>query len=159
MVTETTELRAQLMLDVDALTRRGFIKGLQPNALGRTTSYRNLAGDVLSLAGLLRSEWATISTRCGVSLEELSRAEVLADELLQYLGLRDRAPVVVAEATLDRQKVYTLCVRAYDQLRRAVLYVRWDRGDFDDFVPPLGGKRKRVRVKPHTVTNAETTSE
>jgi hypothetical protein len=159
LATECTTLRAQLLVDVSALAKRGFVKGVRPNALGRSTSYRKLASDILTLAGLISDDWAVIASHCGVTKEELARAEVLADELIQAVGQRDRAPDLIAEATLDRQKVYTLCVRAYDQMRRAVTYLRWERGDEDEIAPPLSGKRRRGSKKGNSAAKMSASSE
>lgn len=148
LAAEATKLRTQLLSDVTVLARWGFIKGVKPECLSRTTSYRSLAGDILSLSTLLKNDWEAIGSRCGVSQAKLERATGLADELLQAAGQRARTPLLVADATLDRQKVFTLCVRAYNQVRKAVTYVRRDHADEDDFVPPLGGKRRRARKQP-----------
>jgi hypothetical protein len=155
LATEAMKLRTKLVSDVEVFARWGIIKSVNSSALARTTGYRDVAADILSLAELLRSEWDAIGSRCSVSFIEFEKATFIADKLLNAAGQRDRTPTLVAEASLDRQRVYTLCFRAYNQVRKAVAYIRRNHGDEDDFTPPLGGKRRRGR-KPK-LTSAKAT--
>src|SRR5512145_1312456 len=151
LVDQVRSIREQLQSDVVCLANRGLIKDYRRAALRSSTSYRNLAADVLTLAGLLRKSWPTISNRSAVTTEELGQAESVANELILVLGTRDRSPEVVAQAALERQKVYTLCRTTYDQLRKAVTVVRWEHGDADKLTPSLHGPR-RARRKPKQLT-------
>lgn len=147
LAAESIQTRANLMEDLAVLARRGLVTGVRPNVLRQSTSYRNLAADLLTLASLFRKDWDAISSRCGVTESELCRAEVLAHQLILVIGQRDRKPEEIAEALLDRQKIYTLCARAYDQVRRAMTFLRGERKDAADFVPSLYGPRKSRRAK------------
>lgn len=49
---------------------------------------------------------------------------------------------------LERQQAYTLFVNAYDQIRRAISFLRWDQGDADEIAPSLfGGKKRRAATE------------
>ena len=44
-----------------------------------------------------------------------------------------------------RQRAFTLLVTAYDEVRRAVTFVRWAEGDADAFAPSLYAKSRKRR--------------
>jgi hypothetical protein len=75
---------------------------------------------------------------------ELDRAEIVGDQLINDIGVRQLAPAAVAAVTLERGQSFTLFAKAYDQVRRAVSYLRWHEGDADEIAPSLfAGRRKR----------------
>lgn len=106
----------------------------------------------MSLAILLRNRWEQVSSRCAVTLEELDRAEVLSDKLTLAVGYCDRVPELLKLAGEQRQRAYTLFIRAYTEVRDAVVYLRRNHGDADKLVPSLYGKRKRAAKSLKTET-------
>jgi len=48
----------------------------------------------------------------------------------------------VRAAADARNRVFTLLTRRYDQVRRAVVFLRWDEGDADRIVPSLYKKHR-----------------
>ena len=56
-------------------------------------------------------------------MAELDQAEDLSDRLLSAVGAREQAPAVLAEVSVQRQRVFTLFVQPYDQVRRAISFV------------------------------------
>jgi hypothetical protein len=134
---EATQLREFFLADATALGKRGYINVRTLNELSGTVGYKNVAGDVLVLAAIFRHNWATISSKTGVTEAELDRAEVIGDQLIRAVGVREQGPAKVAAATLERQQAYTLFVNTYNQVRRVVNFLRWDDGDADDIAPSL----------------------
>jgi hypothetical protein len=65
---------------------------------------------------------------------------------LRAIGEKEQAPAVVADASARRARAFTLFVRAYDQVRRAVTYLRWEDDDADLIAPSL--YRGRGAAKP-----------
>jgi hypothetical protein len=61
-------------------------------------------------------------------------------------GQREQGPAVVVETARIRQQAFTLLVKAYDETRRAVSFLRWREGDADTIAPSLyagrGGRGK-----------------
>lgn len=147
LVAETKQLCSLLLSDVTVLARRGYIKGVRVHELGRFGSYKGIASDILALVAVLRADWNAVSSNCGVTELELNRAEVLGEQLIRLLGFRDRCSMLVANAALERQKVFTLFVRAYDNVRRAVTYVRWHDNDAEKIAPSLYSGKKVNRKK------------
>jgi hypothetical protein len=135
-------VRSLLVSDVKALVERELIT---PDPLGQlkgTPGYRNLAFDLLALVALLRDAWSTIEGRTALTRGELDQAEALAHELLVAYSRREKTPETSTEMRL---RAFTLFVRAYDEVRRAVRYLRWKEGDYDAIAPSLYARDKRRR--------------
>jgi hypothetical protein len=160
---QAIELRAQLLADATILARRGHLPTARRWGLKGTNGYRNIASDLLTICGLLRSYWPSIVNQTAVTEADLDRAEILGDEMIRAIGIRDQASELSITAADQRRRVYTLFVRAYDQIRRAVTCLRWQNGDADRIAPSLYGKRKAghkkaKKVDPATNANVATTS-
>jgi hypothetical protein len=52
-------------------------------------------------------------------------------------------PVQVSVATSERQRAFTLLVKTYDGVRRALTYLRWEMKDVEKFAPSLWTGRGR----------------
>jgi hypothetical protein len=57
---------------------------------------------------------------------------------------------VPADAIQIRQRLFTLFVTAWDQVRRALGFLRWNEDDVDDIAPSLyaGRARRKTDVPP-----------
>ena len=69
--------------------------------------------------------------------------------MLTAVGLREQGPAIIAASSENRQKAFTLFVKAYDHARRAVSFLRWNEDDVDTIAPSLyagrgTGHRKNV---------------
>jgi hypothetical protein len=144
--------RELLSSDAAALAQRGFIDGVKLRALKGPIGYRNLAFDLFTLAALLRDNWAKVAGKTAVQLSELDAAETLADRLLTAVGNREQGPAIVAETSDIRQRAFTLFVKAYDDVRRAVSFLRWHDDDADTIAPSLyagrGNGRRKAPAQP-----------
>jgi hypothetical protein len=129
--------RQVLLADAMALATRGLVDGGPLRELKGPIGYRNVSMDIVALVGLFRKHWPQISSKTALTSAEIDTAEKVADDLLYAVGRRDQAPVVVAAATETRQRAFTLLVKAYDQARRAIGFIRWDKGDIEDIAPSL----------------------
>ncbi|HEX7477387.1 MAG TPA: hypothetical protein VF331_06245 [Polyangiales bacterium] len=136
--------REQLLSDAVALAKRGLIDGERLKELKGPIGYKNVAVDIGVLVTLLRERWAVVSSKTALSSDELDAAETLADELITAVGQREQAPLVVAAATDNRQRAFSLLVKTYDQARRAVSYLRWNKDDIDSIAPSLYAGRQNT---------------
>lgn len=134
---EATALRDLLLSDATALAHRSLIELDRLKQLKGIKGYRNLSFDLLALARLFRDTWATVASKTAVQLDELSRAESLADRILTAVGNREQAPVTVTEAAETRQRAFTLFIRAYEHAQRAVRFLRSEEEDWDEITPSL----------------------
>ena len=77
---------------------------------------------------------------------ELKHAQLLADRLISAVGDREQTPTQI-DAADRRHRAFSLFVKAYDQARRAIQYVRWEQGDADSIAPSLYSGRGNSNVK------------
>jgi hypothetical protein len=145
---EANQLKEAFTCDVGSLVKRGLLRENCFKSAQGHPSYRHLASDLMTLTNILRMHLEKASNRSTASFEELERAEILVERLMVLLSARERAPIELATATLDRQKAFTLMSRSYDQVRKVVTYLRWGKNDSSEFAPPLNLGRKGARKKP-----------
>lgn len=150
------KLRNTLYTDAVALAGRGLIGGDRIAELKANVGYKNLAFDLMALAGILRAGWDKISTKTAITEDDLDQAEFIGDQLMSAVGNREEAPANVAEVALQRQRNFTLFLKAYDQVRRAVGYLRWNEADLDRLAPSLysGRGNSNARKKDDTQPTA-----
>ncbi len=86
-----------------------------------------------------------VAGQTAVKLEELDHAEQLADSLQYAVATKEHSAATITQAAELRQQVYTLTLNAYDDARRAVIFLRWNDNDADDITPSLfAGKKQRA---------------
>ena len=141
------------LAEANTLVKRGLIPAQALNSLKGGNGYRNLADDLFTLSETMKSAWSKISGRTSMTMEELDRMEILADQINQALGIREQMPELQAAAARDRQAAYSLFIEAYDEVRAAIAYVRRREDDVDTIMPSLyagrnGGKKKPVIDEP-----------
>jgi hypothetical protein len=142
---EGKRLRAVLFSDLSSLARHGYVSQEQLKKLRWQNGHLRLATSLLGMSQVLRGLWSQISTKTAVTPEELSRAELLAEEILHAVGARKHKAPAVVEATRQLQQAFTLFAMAHDQARRAVVFLRWKEKDADRIFPPLHAKKKARR--------------
>ncbi|MCU0693646.1 MAG: hypothetical protein MUF54_19840 [Polyangiaceae bacterium] len=140
---EGTTIRDNFLADMATLARRGLINPKTFKTCKGYTGYKNIATELQVLSNLARAHWTGIEGKCGICLEELDRADKIAAHMLRLVGLREQAPEIAAEAADERDRAFTLFMRNYDQVRRAVTYLRWDEDDADEIAPSLYAGRRR----------------
>ena len=153
------QLRARLLSDITVLVERGLIPSNKVARLRGPNGYRNIASDLLILALVLRESWAQIEHKTAITEEEINRAEDLGNILVTAVAVRHEVPEQATKASDIRQRAYTLFVRAYDEVRRIVSYLRWHAGDADIFAPSLYAKRKASKRRRKVPVSMPATAE
>lgn len=144
-VARLTHIRGCLLADLDAVGRRVQLGTLNYDFGGNRT-YTELIQDVSVLVVHLKNHWSLIEGKTGLQLSDLDQADQLADEFVSVLGCRKEPIYAATERALERAQAFTLVVRTYEQVRRAVSFLRWD--DRDALAPSLySGRFKRRRKK------------
>jgi len=160
---EGMKLRSLLFSDARALVHRGFIDAQALRNYKGSVGYRNLASDLHMLAHLFRSCPDSVRDCSAAGDSELQRADELAAGILVALRRR-KAPDPGVKAALDvRNRAFTVFTRGYDQVRRAVVFLRWEEGDADRVLPSLYAKHRHAksnrpppRLLPSRTTNSRT---
>lgn len=138
LLEEAAPLRANLLGDGEALARRGYLDQALLEEIRAGQGHLDLANDLVALSALFADGWDEIRDRTAATEAEINRAAELGPLILAALGVREHGPAPGPTDAADRRaRAFTLFVRAYDQARRAVTYLRWDEGDADSFAPSL----------------------
>ncbi len=148
LLVEAAPLRERLLSTAELSVKFGFFDGDQVAAIRKGSGQVDAANDLLSLARIFRARWAELEGKVPVTTDEVERAGTLGVELLNALGRRKvgsegaRPPREYEQA---RARLFHLLVRTYDQVQRAVVYLRWDEGDADVVLPSIFQGRPRRR--------------
>jgi len=140
-------LRDMLYRDAAALAGRGLINGDRIGDFKANVGYKNLTYDLLRLANVLRASWDKIASKTAIQPSELDEAEALAGQLTAALATREQGSTLTADVAVQRQRNFTLFAQSYDQVRRAISYLRWNEDDLERIAPSLYGGRVVNRKK------------
>lgn len=151
-------LRDVLHSDATALAKRGLMNGSKLSTFKVSPGYKILAEDLVGLSSLLRHNWESIGSKTAITMAELDQAGEFSDKLLSAVGAREQAPAVLADASVQRQRVFTLFVNAYHQVRRAIAFLRWEEDDLETIAPSLYSGRGNFRKKPEPQPQPVTTT-
>jgi hypothetical protein len=135
--------RETLRIDATALANRGLIDSNRLSGFKGLVGYKNVGFELLGWASVLHDSWAQIQNKTPVTEQELIAAKDLAERLIRAAGVREQSQAMVAEVAHVRQQAVTLMIKAYDQARRAVAFLRWNEGDAETIAPSLYAGRAR----------------
>ena len=132
---------------------------LSPSVLAELvggTGYESLCFDLLQLVGTFRREWPSIESATPVTVADLDRAETIASVFATALGENARAGSSGTPLAELRARAYTYFVRTYDEVRRAIAFVRFDDEDADEIAPSLSAGRRRADDGDEATVDAPT---
>ena len=154
LLDEASALRADLLVAAEALAHKGYVDAGRVAEIRSGNGHLDTANDLVALGALFGEAWGAVKNRTTVEWADVERASKLGPELLVALGARNQPglPTPRAADPADRRaRAFTLLVRAYDQCRRGVTYLRWADGDHDAIAPSLfasrGGARRAGSAK------------
>lgn len=138
LVEEATGLRARMLVAAEALAHGGVLDAQHVAQIRSGKGHIDMANDLVALATLFTNEREAVEGKTVVTTAEIERAATLGPELLIALGVRAQTPPRSPSQIADqRKRAFTLLVRAYDECRRAVAYLRWSEGDANKVAPSL----------------------
>jgi hypothetical protein len=159
---EARVLRERLLAAADVHAIYGHIDPNAIAAIREGQGHLDRANDLLALAALMRGAWPEIEARTPVSREEVERAGALGTLLVTELGSKTlgTGPASGGKTWADRRvRAFRLFINRYDEIRRAVEYLRWHEGDADAFVPSLHPKPRRTSTSVEEPAEAPATEE
>jgi hypothetical protein len=148
LVEQGTALRAVLLADIAALRAHQLIPADTRARLDARVGFKKLGFDLLTLAGLLRQHWPRIEHKIPLELGNLEHASWLAERIINAVGTRQEAPQARAAAAEQRLRNFTLLVRAYEEVRRAIAFLQPRKRQLEQIAPSLYVERQRKRHKP-----------
>jgi hypothetical protein len=145
LAVEIDELRCLLRGDAEALARRGLLDAARLANNERTRGRRARAVELLELVELLHDALPALDGKTAITRADLQRAEELATQQLAALGTRaELADGKRATSDLQR-RAFTLLVRAYEDARRALLFL-YGAAECNRIAPSLyAGRRGRAQ--------------
>ena len=143
-VDELSRIRRVLLLEAQGLVAKKRLAASSLAEIVGGIGYKALCLDVVQLVSALRADWSAIEAHTPVTSLELDRAEALANAVAMMLGEIEQSRAGSPTAEL-RQRAYTHFVRTYEEVRRAITFVRWKDGDADEIAPSLFAGRQRRR--------------
>ncbi|AUX30841.1 MULTISPECIES: hypothetical protein [Sorangium] len=154
LLAEAARLRENLLGDAEALARRGLLDAEAVADIRAGQGHIDTANDLVALSALFSASWSEIAGRTAATEEEVKRAGEVGPQLLAALGIREHGNGPgPTEAADKRARAFSLLVHAYDQIRRAVAYLRWDEEDADAIAPSLyKGRTGRATSSTDTTT-------
>ena len=143
MSDELVMRRDVLVSEATTLVKRKLIRSGELGELRGNVGFTNQIFDAFQVVTLLRKHWADVEPNSGVTAAELDDAERLAQRFAQVLADREKAASQTGELAEMRQRAYTGLLDTWDQVRRAVIYLRWNEGDAENIAPSLWANRSR----------------
>ncbi|HEY5961768.1 MAG TPA: hypothetical protein VIV60_34655, partial [Polyangiaceae bacterium] len=116
LLIEGVALRRRLVGDLKVLVQRKLVAPERLKNLRNQRGYKQVAADLLLLATIFRTHSPGIAGKCATTVEEITRADVLADKLTVVVSQRDEPLEAEVEALKTRQRAFTQFFRAYSQV-------------------------------------------
>lgn len=134
---DATKRRDLLLADCAALIARGILSKESTANYKGLTGYKNVAFDLTGLIELVSETWPQIEGKTFLTKQDLDEHRAFALSFVQAVAYKDQFKVKIAEMGDIRQRFYTLFYHSYDQVRRAMLFLRWNEEDADAIIPSL----------------------
>jgi len=157
LVAEAQGLRtlavAMLRVGVAAgITQASFVEALRGG-----TGYGGLTSDLFAAENEFRANWSRYEGKLltTADLDSMRRVATMVNARVSSRRFGTPRRVQIVE---DRRRAFTLLVRAYEELRRDVTWLRWHEADADRIAPSLwtraGGGRRPVTEAPTASSEA-----
>lgn len=156
LLAEATPLRENMLFAAEALAHRAVLSPQRVAEIRSGQGHLDTADDLIALSALFRDSWSAVQNKTTVTKEEVERSGVLGSQLHVALGARrvgTSARSRVAEPQLARERTFSLFMKAYDECRRAAVYLRWHEGDANEFAPSIYIRRKRRQTETEAPTS------
>ncbi len=141
-------LREMLYFDARSAVARGKMPAAAIANLRGNVGHKNQAQDLLMLANAHHDHRAALLGATAVTEADIIEAKELAARLIKEPGEREQSPSASPSAEL-RTRAYSLVLAEWDELRRAVRFVRWHEGDWEQYAPSLwSGRGRRAGEEP-----------
>ena len=145
----------QATLDLMVATKKLPTSALQGSASG--LSHVEEAQMVLTIVVLLRNNWDQVQSSCPYSLQSLIELESKVERFLEELSARNGRIKDPTHAEM-KKRMLTLLITYWDNIRKAVQYVRFNEGDAEQWAPSLFSTRKSGRRQQQNKATTESTT-
>lgn len=149
LLKEAKRTRTVLRASAKALEESGFLAQEVPPVTG-TNGYRNVATDLQVLVRLFEAHFPDLSGKWVTTAADLEAAKLLVARLMDAESFR-RQPSTSPVTADIRRRAFAYLIHSYDDVQRAVGFVRRREGDADRIAPSLyerGARKKEKEAKP-----------
>ncbi len=119
--------RDLLEAELQSLAARGIVPASRIAELEGSLCRRGVAFDVALFLEVFREHWSAIDGNSMITWGDLYQLEISSDRLLAALSLRDRSDASALDASLQRQRAFSLLIHARERARRAPHAARLNR--------------------------------
>jgi len=141
VVVEGERLRDVLRAEATALTLRGLLDDKKLRELSGAPGRKNLALDLTLIYKALDDSWPALEGKSRVTRLEIETAARIGQYILRLVGIREEATQTLAAVADTRLRLFTLFEQGYDDIRRALHFLRWREKDADEIAPSLYSTR------------------
>lgn len=134
---QAVEYRATLYSDATNLVRHRVLNDDALHLIKNEVGFRNVGFDLMTLVSVFRDAAARIKGRTATLPADLDQAEAVANQLLFLTARREQRQLEQPDLGDERLRAVSLMVRAYQQTRRAIQFVRFDYGDAERIAPSI----------------------
>jgi hypothetical protein len=145
----------RLRVAADALLDSRIFDSGFDGQLNGGVGHAQLAADLSVMARLFEREWTRARGKTAITEEEWQEALRLGDALLRAVATRDQQSNARAEMAELRQKAKVHVTLAYDAVRRAIEFLRWNKGDAAAIVPSLFAGRTLRKPKEDELVDTQ----
>jgi hypothetical protein len=147
LLQEAVPMREIMLCGAELLALTGYVSHERVAAIRSGQGHVDTVDDVQALGRLYLELWDRVHDKVPVTRAMVERALTLSATLHRLLGAQEiveHDPLVEPSDPVHlRAKAFTLFLRAYEECRRGVTYLRWHHGDASAIVPSLYPRRSR----------------
>lgn len=147
LVDKGTALKLRLIVAAESLAHDALLDAQLLAEIKSGNGHLDLASDLIALGAMYQLGWEEIKGKSIIAYADLEEASRVGTELLGALGARDHVINRATPEAMDRKhRAFTLLVRAYNEARRALSYLRFHEDDVDEIAPSLYKRAKKRGV-------------
>ncbi|HEU4535477.1 MAG TPA: hypothetical protein VFS00_15215 [Polyangiaceae bacterium] len=151
LLAEAGPLRGRLLAAAETMAMFEHFPAERVASIRHGAGHLDTADDLGSLLRLFREAGPELAAKTPVTEAMLGRAGELSFQIVAALGRRrvgtDGAGAPGRHED-DKARAFRLMVRAYDEARRGLTFLRWREGDADLLAPSIFSGRRRPRDVP-----------
>ena len=144
-------LRDKFLSTAETLARWKLFPAERLAGMRNGIGHQSVGEDLIALGSWFQAYWETIGNQCPATEADVAEALAVGEKILSLIGLRGAQPL--SDAALERRRAFALLDSAYDEVRKAVTFCRWEQGDANRIAPsfrahPRTGKKKTPAAVP-----------
>lgn len=147
---QAIEVRKVALGDLEALASRGIITAVDVSKIREGQGRDDLLLDLNAIDRLLTVAREAMGAKLWVSEEEQAYLRATATAFSDALLTADESDKADRRRVETRQRIFTLLVNDYDQLRRVATFALWNEGTVDTLVPSLFARSDRGKSEKET---------